>query len=66
MSEASDIDRLLYEMLQGDTDRQHGEAILDAVAASEARRQGSAGDPILEVLSRAHQAKASEAEDSQQ
>ena len=63
MSE-SDVDRLLYEMLEGDTDRQHGEHILDAVAASEARRQGSGGDPLLKAIEEAHRARAQE--DNQQ
>lgn len=62
MSE-SDLDRLLYEMLEGDTDRQHGQHILDAVAASEARRQGSGDDPLLKALAEAHRAAQ---EDNQQ
>jgi hypothetical protein len=53
-----DADRLLYEALQEDTDEKHGQHILDAVAAQEDRRQGRAEDPVLEVLRRAHQAKA--------
>jgi hypothetical protein len=40
MSE-SDLDALIYDLLEGDTDRAHGQHILDAVAASEARRQGA-------------------------
>ena len=59
MSE-SDVDRLLNEMLEGDTDRQHGEAILDAVAASEGRRQESDKDSFIELLNRAHETKARE------
>ena len=58
--EDRDLDTLVYELLEGDTDRQHGEAILDAVAASEARRQG---DPLVQILRQAHQAKV---EDDQQ
>jgi hypothetical protein len=55
----SDLDRLAYELVEGDTDRAHGEAILDAVAAK--GQQDNAEDPILEILRQAHQAKASEA-----
>ena len=58
--EDRDLDTLVYELLEGDTARQHGEAILDAVAASEARRQGSAEDPLLKALDEAHRAKAQE------
>ena len=39
-----------------DTAEEHGQHILDAVAAQEDRRQGRAEDPVLEVLRRAHQA----------
>ena len=60
MMEDRDLDALVYDLLEGDTDRQHGEAILDAVAASEARRQE---DPLVQILRQAHQAKA---EDDQQ
>jgi hypothetical protein len=46
------------EREQDDTDRKHGEHILDAVAAQEDRRQGRAEDSLLELLRRAHQAQA--------
>jgi hypothetical protein len=58
MSEG-DIDAMLERMAreeQDDLDRAHGQHILDATAAR--MRQGSAEDPALEVLRRAHQAKA--------
>jgi hypothetical protein len=42
------------DALQEDTDRKHGEHILEVVAAQEDRRQGRAEDPLLEVL---HQAQ---------
>jgi hypothetical protein len=45
-------------ILEGSVDRQHGQHILDAVAAQEDRIQGRAEDPVLEVLRQAHQAKA--------
>jgi hypothetical protein len=41
---------------QEELDRAHGQHILDATAAR--LRQGSAEDLLLEVLSRAHKAKA--------
>jgi hypothetical protein len=51
-----------------DLDRQHGQHILDAVAASSASQRQD--DPLLVVLRQAHQARASEssaeAEDNQQ
>jgi hypothetical protein len=43
---------------QEELDRAHGQQILDATAAR--LRQGSVEDPLLEVLSRAHKAKAEE------
>jgi hypothetical protein len=58
MSEYDAIDAMLERAVreeQDDADRAHGEAILDAVAASEARRQE---DPLLKALNQAHQAKA--------
>ena len=66
MSEG-DVDAMIERMAreeQDDADRAHGEAILDAVAASEARRQGNAEDPLVQVLRQAHQAKVEE--DSQE
>lgn len=59
-----DLDEVIYQPLEDDTDRAHGQHILDAVAASEARRQGSAEDPLLKALDKAHRAKAEE--DNQQ
>jgi hypothetical protein len=59
MSE-SDVDAMVERMAREERDdlgRAHGEAILDAVAASEARRRGSADDPLVQVLRQAHQAK---------
>jgi hypothetical protein len=41
---------------QDDLDRAHGQHILDATAAR--GRQGSGEEPLVEVLNRAHQAKA--------
>jgi hypothetical protein len=49
------------DVQQGDTERKHGEFILAAMDDARERRE-SGQDPLLEALSRAHQAKASEAE----
>jgi hypothetical protein len=43
---------------QEEIDRSHGEHLLDVAAAG--MQQGSAEDPVLEALRRAHQAKAGE------
>lgn len=62
-----DVDAMIEGMAreeQDDLERAHGQHILDAVAASEARRQGSAEDPLLKALDKAHRAKAEE--DNQQ
>jgi putative IMPACT (imprinted ancient) family translation regulator len=64
MSE-SDLDAVIKRMAreeQDDLDRKHGEAII-AMAHDAKERQGSAEDPILEVLRQAHQ---DQAEDAQQ
>jgi hypothetical protein len=50
-------DRLLYEALEDEAARKHGEHILEAVAAQEDRRQGRAEDPLLELLRQVHQAR---------
>jgi hypothetical protein len=57
----SDLDRLLYQLLEDDTDRKHGEHILAAVDAAKTRQEGGE-DPLLEALRQAHQAKAEEAD----
>jgi hypothetical protein len=59
-----DQDRILHEALQDDTDEKHGQHILDAVAAQEARRQGRAEDPVLEVLRQAHRARVEPPDDA--
>lgn len=66
-SEASDVDAMIERMTteeQDDLDRAGGQFILDAVAASEARRQGSTDDPLLKAIEEAHRARAQE--DNQQ
>jgi hypothetical protein len=52
-----DVDRLLYKALQEDTDEKHGQHILDAVA-DHAERRGTEDDPVLQLLRKAHQARA--------
>jgi hypothetical protein len=47
-------------IIEGSYDRQHGQHILDAVAASEARRQGGADHWLLKAIEEAHRAKVSE------
>ena len=62
MSEG-DIDAMIERIAreeQDDLDRSHGQHIVDATAAR--LRQGSAEDPFLEVLRRAHQAHTEEAD----
>jgi hypothetical protein len=49
---------------QDDLDRKHGQFLLDIADAR--MQQGSAEDPALQLLRRAHQAKASEAEADKQ
>jgi hypothetical protein len=60
VSEYDGLDAMVERMAreeQDDIERKHGEHIL--AATKDARqRQGSAGDPLLEVLRQAHQAKA--------
>jgi hypothetical protein len=51
-----DADRLLYEALQEDTDRKHGEHILAAVEASAKAAEKS--HPLVEAIARAYQARA--------
>jgi hypothetical protein len=46
----------IERIVEGGLDRQHGEHILDAVA-DHAERQGPEGDPVLQLLSRAHETK---------
>ena len=56
MNEGDAIDRMLERMAREEQealDRAHGQHILDAVAA---KKRGE--DPLLEAISRAHQAKA--------
>ena len=64
MSEYDAIDAMVERMAreeQDDLDRTHGEFILAAMDdARERREQGT--DPLLEVLHKAHQAKAEEAD----
>jgi len=56
-----DSDQLIYELLEGDIDRKHGEHVLAATKdAMERRKRGA--DPLFEVLRQAHQAKAEEAD----
>ena len=61
-SDVRALDAMLERMAreeQDDLDRSHGQHILDVTAAQ--MQQGSAEDPVLEVLRKAHQAE-SEAE----
>jgi hypothetical protein len=69
VSEGDAIDAMVERMAreeQDDIDRAAGQFILDAVADHQRRRQDNAEHPVLEVLRKAHQAKASEAEADQQ
>ena len=59
MNEGDAIDRMLERMAREEQealDRAHGQHILDVVAAEERRKQ--VGDPFIEAINRAHQAKA--------
>ena len=48
-----DVDRLLYEALQEDTDEKHGQHILAAVEAS--ARAAEKPHPLVEAIARAYQ-----------
>jgi hypothetical protein len=56
MSENASEARTPDQMPEGDTDRQHGQFLLDVMDAR--MRQGSEEHPALEVLRRAHQEQA--------
>jgi hypothetical protein len=58
---SDDLDAMIERVAreeQEELGRQHGQFLLDVAAAQADRRQGRAADPLLELLSRAHQAKA--------
>ena len=57
------IDRMIERAAreeQDDIDRKQGQFILDAMDAEDRRKQ--AGNPLIEAINRAHQAKAEEAD----
>ena len=59
MNEGDAIDAMIERMAreeQDDIDRKQGQFILDVVAAEDRRKQ--AGNPLIEAINRAHQAKA--------
>ena len=59
-----DIDRYLERIAreeEDDINREHGEFILDIMADARERRERG-GDPLFELLGKAHQAKAEEAD----
>jgi hypothetical protein len=58
VSEYDALDAMVERMAreeQEDINRQHGQFILDVMAAEDRRKH--AGDPLLEAINRAHQAK---------
>ena len=58
---ARDLDAVLYQLLEGEADREHGEALLDLYENATERRQEQDRE-LLEMLHRAHQAEVEKAE----
>jgi hypothetical protein len=56
-----DLDTLLYQLLEGETDREHGEALLGMYENATERRQEQ-DQALLEMLRRAQQTEVEKAE----
>jgi hypothetical protein len=57
MSESRDLDALIYQVLTDDTDRRHGEHILELLSGQSQTRE-QRNQEFLDRLMKAHQARA--------